>query len=103
MASGDVFSDTSLSIGPTALIAIQPAAGVQVCITHTFAPSGSVHFCGGGSTATSIGTSSGATVDWHAMCSGVSMKLLLSNTEFINVLNIHAADTYIIGYTGMEL
>jgi len=103
MASGDVFSDTEISMGALALLTIQPAAGVQIIITHTFANSTNIHFCGGGTTLSYLGDAGGNTQFWSHMASGAPMKLLLTNTETISLVNSSTGTTFRAGYTGMEL
>ena len=103
MASGDVFSDTEISMAPLALVTIQPAAGVQVIITHTFANNTAVHFCGGGTTLSYFGDAGGNSQFWNHMASGAPMKLLLTNSETISLVNSSGSTTFRAGYTGMEL
>lgn len=103
MASGDVFSDTVITMAPLALVTIQPAASVQVCITQTFANDTQIQFCGGGSTASYFGDAGGNSLHWNHMGSGTALKLLLTNTETISLLNTSGGTTLEAGYTGMEL
>ena len=103
MSSGDVFSDTEITVVSGAYITIQPAAGVQVIITHTFANSTDFQFQTNSTGGTNyFGDAGGASQFWNNMGSGVPLKLLLTNAETISAKNTGGGNIT-AGYTGMEL
>ena len=103
MASGDVFSDTEIVVSSNSYITIQPAVGVQVVITHTFADSTDFQFQTNSTGTTNFfGDAGGASHFWSHMGSGVPLKLLLTNAETISAKNTSGANIT-AGYTGMEL
>ena len=101
MASGDVFSETDGSILAGTLVAIRPAAGVQVIITSAFSSHSTVQFYGGSTVVSYFPAAGGSTLSWNHLASGNELKLLLTNAEYINLYNAGANATY--GYTGMEI
>lgn len=103
MAAGDIFADTEATVAPSSLVSIRPAVGVQVCITHFWAGTTAVHFAGGGTDYTYFGDAGGNTAFANNMGSGTPLKLFITNSEYINLLNTHAGDTQRYGYTGIEL
>jgi hypothetical protein len=103
LASGDVFSDTEITVAAGAYMTIQPAAGVQVIITHTFANGTDFQFQTNSTGTTNyFGDAGGNSQFWNHMGSGVPLKLLLTNAETISAKNTGVGTIY-AGYTGMEL
>jgi|SaaInlStandDraft_2_1057019.scaffolds.fasta_scaffold312736_2 hypothetical protein len=103
MAAGDIFSDTEALLAPLAVVSIQPAAGTQVCITHFWAETTNVQFAGGGTAFTYFGDAGGNSQFANHMASGNPMKILITNSEYINLVNVNAGNTYRYGYCGMEI
>tara|TARA_R110000803_G_scaffold55853_1_gene112899 strand:+ start:106 stop:414 length:309 start_codon:yes stop_codon:yes gene_type:complete len=102
MAAGDVFSDTSSSLAATTLVSIRPAVGVQVMITSVFADSTDIYFYGGGTNFTYFPDATGSSRFFNDLGGGSSLKLFLTNAEYINLYNIDAI-AHEFGYTGIEI
>ena len=103
MASGDIFSDTEISVAVGAYMTIQPAAGVQVIITHTWSNSTDFQLQTSSTGTTSYFPDAGGNSQfWNHMGSGTPLKLLLTNTETISAKNVGGA-AITAAYTGMEI
>ena len=104
MASGDIFSNTSITLPFGDIVAIQPAAGLQVCLTSFWASDNNIKFSGGESTGIGVSFAApavGTSTEWRYL--GVNSKIFLTNSEFIYAWNDHSSVNYTFGYTGMEI
>tara|TARA_R110002020_G_C15948390_1_gene745374 strand:- start:241 stop:555 length:315 start_codon:yes stop_codon:yes gene_type:complete len=104
MAAGDVFANMAQSTATS--ITVQPAAGVQACITFISTDSTTAELWGNHAGTLSYAmfmsrSSSTGTKDMRDWQNNNNMKLFITNTDFI--VFVSASGTIKVSYSGIEI